>query len=442
MENREVDVRKKKALMVMPLLVVPFLALFFWVLEGGKGKSASEERRPGLNLSLPSAVLDEGKAMNKLSLYEQAKRDSLKKREAAQNDPFSEWIAGSTKDDPSAIDSHSAHEGNIFSGWSPQTRVPNAGSEGLDPNQAAMEAKLAELEKLLADSASDTLAMLRETGTESLGDDAVIKSLDSLMQATYEEGTTEDPELARMDDMLSKILDIQHPERVKDRSQEASRKNKGKAFPVQTSQREDIVHILLPPPLAGAHSTIPVGNNDTVAVPIHAAPNRFYDLTEETAQTPANNAITAVVHDTRTLISGAGIKFRLTQDIYLGGTLIPKGSFVYGTSSLSGERLTCQIDQIHYQEAVFPVSLKVYDATDGLEGIYMPGAIGREAAKKGTDDAIQSLGLATLDPNIGTQAAAAGIETAKSFLSKKTKLIRVTVKADHPVLLVDDRAQN
>jgi hypothetical protein len=92
---------------------------------------------------------------------------------------------------------------------------------------------------------------------------------------------------------------------------------------------------------------------------------------------------------------------------------------------------------VRYGQNIFPVSLSVYDM-DGLAGIYIPGAITRDVAKQTGDEAIQGIGLTTLDPSLGAQAASAGIQAAKTLISKKVKLVRVVVKAGYQVLLKDD----
>jgi conjugative transposon TraM protein len=149
------------------------------------------------------------------------------------------------------------------------------------------------------------------------------------------------------------------------------------------------------------------------------------------------NAIQAVVQETQTLVSGATIKLRLTDDVYINGVLIPKDNFVYGMASLNGERLHISISTIRYQNNILPVALSVYDM-DGLAGIYIPGAITRDVAKQSADEATQSIGLTTMDPSLGAQAASAGIQAAKTLISKKVKLVKVTVKAGYQVLLRDN----
>jgi hypothetical protein len=48
------------------------------------------------------------------------------------------------------------------------------------------------------------------------------------------------------------------------------------------------------------------------------------------------------------------------------------------------------------------------------------------------------MNIGALDPSIGGQAATAGIEMAKSVVSRKLKQIRVPVKTGERVLLIAD----
>jgi conjugative transposon TraM protein len=145
-----------------------------------------------------------------------------------------------------------------------------------------------------------------------------------------------------------------------------------------------------------------------------------------------------VIHETQTVVNGSTVKLRLVKDIFINGVLIPKDNFLFGTASLNGERLNIKISSIRFHNSLFPVELSVYDM-DGISGIYIPGAITRDVAKQSADRATQGLGLTTLDPSIGAQAANAGIEAARSLVSKKVKLIKVTLKAAYQVLLKDEQ---
>lgn len=138
------------------------------------------------------------------------------------------------------------------------------------------------------------------------------------------------------------------------------------------------------------------------------------------------------------MVNGSTVKLRLGNPIFINGILIPKDHFLFGVTSLKGERLTIKINSLRYTNSIFPVDLSVYDM-DGLEGIYMPGAINRDVAKSSADRSIQTLGVTSLDDSWGAQAAGMGIETAKNLLSKKVKLVKVVVKAGYKVLIYDEK---
>jgi conjugative transposon TraM protein len=149
------------------------------------------------------------------------------------------------------------------------------------------------------------------------------------------------------------------------------------------------------------------------------------------------NGIRAVIHDTQELVDGATVKMRLVDAVTIQGRNISAGQFLFGTCAINGERLTIEINSVRDGNALLPVALSVFDL-DGLEGIYIPGAITRDAAKQASGNALQNVQLMSLDPSIGAQAAAAGVEAAKGLLGKKAKLIKVTVKAGYQILLKDN----
>ena len=81
--------RKRKFMMVIPLLVIPFLTMAFWALGGGAGgEDKMTKAKVGLNPNLPDANLKDDKDVNKLSFYESAQRDSIKLKEVMKADPY------------------------------------------------------------------------------------------------------------------------------------------------------------------------------------------------------------------------------------------------------------------------------------------------------------------------------------------------------------------
>lgn len=85
MNGKEITARR--FYLVLPLLVLPFLTIAFWLMGGGEKVSGNVVGKSGMNTSLPDAHNGKDSGRDKLSFYELAYADSVKSREAMQNDP-------------------------------------------------------------------------------------------------------------------------------------------------------------------------------------------------------------------------------------------------------------------------------------------------------------------------------------------------------------------
>jgi conjugative transposon TraM protein len=394
-------IHQRKFIMVLPLLVMPFLTLLFWALGGGKGTAAhtTKDDKAGLLLELPDAQFkDDAKAWDKLSLYQQAKRDSLKFNEAKKNDPYFRLPPLKANQDTSK----KSESGSINSSLGKK-------EYSLDDNEERINRKIRELQKhirAIPEAASIDHGEKDDnpvsTSTPLTNDVERLESLMTMMQS----GDQEDKEMKEINDVLTKILDIQHPERVKVRLNESKAANEN-IFPTSPATSDDVVGYL-----GNSPSLLDSSSNEIS--PATYSLNGFYGLDDLSEEQNESNAIQAIVYNTQTLIAGSVAKLVLQQDVNVSGVIIPANQFVFGTCALNGERLTINVSSIRHENSIYPVSLSVFDM-DGLEGIYVPGAIARDAAKQTSDQTLQELELNTLDPSLGVQAASAGIEAAKDF---------------------------
>ena len=425
--------RQRKFFVVLPLLVLPFMTLMFWSLGGGQ-VSQTEAQSPlkGFNLQLPGANLKDHKTLDKLGYYEKAASDSLNLQKQIKNDPYyrmqprTETGKGDFTETPISELTYSRPDKNKYT---------TSGQTHTDPNEEKVYRKLEELNEAMnrpttAQSAG-TVANEEIDGTPSLNSSEVQK-LEQMM-SSMNQSTGPDPEMEQLNQMLEKVLDIQYPDRVQERIRQNSELNRGLVFPVAVNNQRDPVSLM---DYGGLNSSISDAGNVT-----GPGQNAFYSLNDAVDIYNNQNAIQSVIHETQTLVNGSTVKLRLVNDIYINGVLIPENSFVFGTAQLNGERLNIKINSIRYRNSLFPVALSVFDM-DGMEGIYIPGAITRDVAKQSADRSMQGISITTLDPSIGAQAASAGIEAAKTLFSKKVKLIKVTVKAGYQVLLNDERQRH
>ncbi|HNP25092.1 MAG TPA: conjugative transposon protein TraM [Panacibacter sp.] len=427
--------KKRKFLTVLPLLITPFLTMAFWALGGGRGTNEADKglnKKQGINLQLPIAKLKDDKEQDKLSFYNKAQKDSLAFEDAVKNDPYyrkyvaedEAYINDSVDDNAltefETIDKKEKHRNSVGLNTSPKY-----GNGYTDPNEKRVRAKLDELKKAMSaqESSNNKIIKPYNNYSTSINHDEFTNQVDKLqglMQA-MNTGDEADPEMQQLENMMDKIMDIQHPERVKEKIEKQSKENEKSLFSVSGAAKINDISLLQSP-----YDKIPDKSNNK---------NAFFGLdagVELSADTI--NTLRAIIHETQTIVNGGTVKMRLVQDAYINSIKIPNGNFIYGTASLNNERLKVEINSIRFGNSLYPVKLKAFDL-DGLEGIYIPDAIGSELAKQSSDNALQNISMMSVDPTLTEQAASAGINAAKTIFSKKVKLVKVTLKAGYQVLL-------
>jgi len=351
-ENKEQQERQKKFLLALPLLMLPFMALTFWALGGGKGDGQAAIAQKGINTELPSAQFKGEKPQDKLSLYDQAAKDSARAAMSAGNSLFT----AAKKDSITATNTTA------------------------QASETQINQKLAQLRQQLNKAPDPPInhpAMVSPPAVNTAEVDRLEKLAQSLKQ-----GNDTDPQMKQLDGMITKLLQLQHPEMV-----EAQMKKEVKPEPDSTYK-----------------------------------------------------AIRAVIANSQKVISGSSVKLKLLDTILIGGQTIPKGSFLFGLCQVNNQRLILNIKNIRLGTSIVPCDLSVYDM-DGMVGINAPDAVTEGAVRSGSDNALQSMQFLPMDETLGTQAASAGIETAKGLFSKKVKVVKVKLKAGYPVLLRNNQAK-
>src|SRR5258708_1251258 len=83
--------RHRRFLLRLPLMVLPFILVIFFLLGGGRGSAIAGQKRSlsgGLDFRLPDAHFGSGKEKDKWNSYDALIRDSCKIWEAIKNDPY------------------------------------------------------------------------------------------------------------------------------------------------------------------------------------------------------------------------------------------------------------------------------------------------------------------------------------------------------------------
>jgi hypothetical protein len=184
--------RKRKMLLFLPLLVLPFMALGFYALGGSKGDAQTEATSAGkgINTQLPGAKFQKDKAVDKMSLYNQAQRDSA---------------AGKSKSAAGAF----AALGWDTSKYQHPARTP---ANSALANEVKIKERLAQINQQINKpiQVAKQPPADEEANTKSADLDRLEKLLKQKQQAA-----APDPQMQQLNTMLDKIMAIQNPSLVR-----------------------------------------------------------------------------------------------------------------------------------------------------------------------------------------------------------------------------------
>jgi hypothetical protein len=345
--------RKRKMLLFLPLLVLPFMALGFYALSGGKedGTLQATTINKGINTKLPGAQLKKDDAKDKMSLYNQAQRDSASAKSKSAAGAF-------------------AALGWDTSKFQHSVKTP---ANTASANEAKISEKLAQINQQI--NKPEPVIKQPPMDDEATAKSAQLDRLEKLLKQK-QPSNTPDPQMQQLNTMLDKIMAIQNPTSVKDKP----------------------------------------------------------DLNKTAIKDSAFKAIPAIIDGNQKVAPGGVVKLLLQDTIRINGVIIPKGQTVFGSCSVTNQRLLLDIKNIRLGTAIIPVNLTVF-SLDGMAGIAAPEAELSEAAGGGANGALENMQFLSADYSLGTQAATAGISAAKGLLGKKVRKIRVKLHGGQTVLL-------
>lgn len=178
--------KRRKFLIVLPLLVLPFVTMGFWALGGGSETTvAAVQSSHGLNMALPDAELKLKDGRDKMSLYDQAQKDSAKLVR-------------------SGVHAASSNLGMADGGRGFKT----------DPAELAISNRLAQINAQVNAPVVPSVSTVSPGAADpSLTSD--VDRLEKLVQNMKEPTEEEDPEMLQLNSMMDKILAIQNPDLVR-----------------------------------------------------------------------------------------------------------------------------------------------------------------------------------------------------------------------------------
>lgn len=341
-------IRDKRGLwLLLPILVLPFLAFAFYKLGGGAQRPASDELTArGINTELPNAEVKEEEPISKIGYYQRADRDSAK--------------AG-------RLDQQQGGRNLAFPGLQE------------DQQTKAINSRLEMLDREISRPVDEHRPLTTASKATPSGMKNDVDRLESLMRTMQQDKGGDDPEMAQLTAMMDKLIAVQNPELAR-----------------QMYQKPDVQR-----------------SRDSLFL-----------------------AIPAAIAANQKARQGSVIELRLLDTVWINGVQIPKGHALFGLASFSNQRLNLEIKNIRLGNQVIPVNVTVYDKRDAMVGINAPEALLTDAIGQGSTDAMGSVGISGFD--LTTQIAGAGIDAARSLLTKKIRRVKQNLKAGYPLLLRDN----
>lgn len=201
---------KRKLIMylLLPPLILVFAALIFYALGGGKGDTQAQTASAGngINTRLPDAQLKQDKAQDKMSLYNQAQRDSASAKSKSAAGAFAALGWDTTK-----------YRSNV--------KIP--ANTALD-NEVKIKERLTAINKQINQPVpvSKQPPAYNPVASEPSPD---LDKLEKLLKQKQQTNAP-DPEMQQLNTMLDKIMQIQNPALVKDKQPMAKPAVKDSAF--------------------------------------------------------------------------------------------------------------------------------------------------------------------------------------------------------------------
>ncbi|MGF7079705.1 conjugative transposon protein TraM [Mucilaginibacter sp. UYCu711] len=154
--------------------------------------------------------------------------------------------------------------------------------------------------------------------------------------------------------------------------------------------------------------------------------------------------ITAIIDENVTGYAGSRIRLRLLDDIYAGHVLIKKGTYLYALiSGFQGQRVTLLVQSVLTGDHILPVRLEVYDQ-DGLPGLYVPASAFRDFTKDLSGNAMQGV---TIDGGAqnGSQFLMSTLDkmfqSTSSAIASAIRKNKAKIKYNSYIYLIDPQAQ-
>lgn len=159
--------------------------------------------------------------------------------------------------------------------------------------------------------------------------------------------------------------------------------------------------------------------------------------------------IRAMIDKTTKAHEGTRLRFKLLDDVTIKGTLLKKGTYLYGlVTGFGSQRVRAQITSILIKNKFIKVNLSVFD-NDGMEGFYVPESAFRDMMKEAGSQALgQNMNFdngyssALTGESVALQAIQNAYQSVTSAVSANIRKNKARIKYNTIVYLVNTEADN
>jgi conjugative transposon TraM protein len=150
--------------------------------------------------------------------------------------------------------------------------------------------------------------------------------------------------------------------------------------------------------------------------------------------------ISAMIDENVTGYAGSRIRLRLLEEIKAGKFIVPKGTYLYGEiNGFTGQRVTLLVKSILLANQILPVKLEVYDM-DGLPGLFVPNSAFRDFTKDLGGNSMQGVNI-TQGAATGSQLLMSSVDkvfqSTSSAIASAIRKNKAKIKYNSYIYLID-----
>lgn len=376
--------KKNKGLFLLPLGLIPFLVLIFYVLGGGEGQEPTKQElniSNGVNYVLPEAE-------KSIEIFD--------KMEAYQRQGYEKEVIRSPFEEKDSMDT----------------------SAGFSKDSLSTEISV--LEKQNDPIPDQLLEHIRQKELE------VKKDLAGSNQKGIKQGDK------------SQKYSTYHPKAVKTESNPANYPE-SKSTGIEQLDKVFEENVALKKHTDSLRLYLAESNKKLAEIETQQKAGFSLEKTGSSGfnKNKESGLIKAEVYETTTVFDGNRIKLRLLEDTRIRKVKVPRNTFIYGICKVKNERLHIEISQMPVGNNFMPVSLAIHDL-DGIPGLYVPDNVARKVSRE-VGAGTNTSSMLGVTGNPVTYAGIRAVDRTAQTLLKRVRLKKVTVKKNTLVYLINKK---